>query len=164
MINYKDDKMIKKYILFFIAIMWSYTWSQSYKMTVILKDGTTASFIIQDIQKITFDGTVVVDSKDAEKLQNMVKMFMLFQNYPNPFNPITNIEYEIPKAGRVEIKIFNVTGQLIKSIKSEFQEAGVNKIIWDGKNDQGQPVSSGLYIYQVKFEDSILLKKMMLVK
>jgi len=88
----------------------------------------------------------------------------LFQNHPNPFNISTTIEYEIPKSGRVEIKLYDISGRLVKQVTHEFQEAGIHRTVWDGKNEYGQSVSSGIYLYHVEFENAVLLKKMMLVK
>ena len=156
--------MNKIFILIFITICWSNIWAQSTYLKVNLKNGTTASFPIQDIQKITFSGMTGTGSDNTKKLNTIVKTFMLFQNYPNPFNPSTNIEYELPKPGRVEINIFNVNGQLVRSYINEFQDAGIYKTIWDGKNRYGRLVSSGLYIYEVKFKNSNIYKKMMFVR
>ncbi len=155
---------MSKYVFFLLILFTSLAWSQNYYLKVLLKDGTSASIALEDIQKITFSGTVDVGQKDADNVQKIVNTFMLFQNYPNPFNPVTTIEYKLPRSGRVEIRIFNVTGQLIKSMDFKSQEPGAHKIEWNGKDNRGRVVSSGLYLYQVKFEDFILLKKMMFVK
>ena len=149
-------------ILLFCLMCIASVFAEEYYLNVKLKDGTTATFSVQEITKITFNGISKI--KDAKEFNNFVKTFLLFQNYPNPFNPTTTIEYQLPRAGETEIKIFNVKGQLIKKITNEFQQAGNCKIEWDGKDAAGQTVTSGLYIYQVKFENTVLSKKMILVR
>ena len=89
---------------------------------------------------------------------------MLFQNYPNPFNPVTMITYQLPKSGFVEIKIFDITGRLVRTLISEQQEFGSHQILWDSRNESGQTAASGLYFYQIRFENSFLSSKMLLLK
>ena len=155
--------MKKIFLSLFIIAMFSNALSQSYYLNVNLSDGNKTSFPIQDIKKITFSG-ISVDIKDSKHLQNLIKTFMLFQNYPNPFNPTTTIEYQVPKSGKVEINIFNISGQLVRKFTNEHKESGIYKTIWDGINMQGNVVTSGIYIYQVKFDRSILSKRMIFIK
>ena len=71
--------------------------------------------------------------------------FDLQQNYPNPFHPTTQIGYGLPEDGHVEIAIFNVVGQKISTLVSEIASAGFHYIMWDGRNDAGYAVPSGMY-------------------
>ena len=135
---------------------------QTYYLNVKFRDGTKTSFSIQEIKKITFSDITSIG--DSEHLQNVIETLMLFQNYPNPFNPTTTIEYCIPKAGRIDINIFNIKGQIVRELSNEYQIAGNYKIIWDGNNNQGNTVTSGVYIYQIKFEKLILCKRMIYIK
>ena len=73
--------------------------------------------------------------------------FALYQNYPNPFNPVTNIKYQLPNESHVVIKIFNQSGKLVRTLFNNNQFPGIYDIHWNGKNDKGQSVSSGLYFY-----------------
>ncbi len=139
----------------------SSVYSQTYYMNVRMKGGGTTSIPIQDIQKITFSG---VNAIRNEKLSTVIKTFTLLQNYPNPFNPTTTIEYQLPKIGNVEIKIFNVNGQLVKTLGITRQAQGMHTFVWDGKNNDEKTVASGLYLYQVTFENSMLAKKMLFIK
>ena len=93
-----------------------------------------------------------------------IRTFTLLQNYPNPANPSTTIEYRIPEAGYVEVNIYSLTGQLVKSLENSFKNAGAYKINWDSKNIFGQNSASGIYIYQVKFNESILANKLIIMK
>ena len=87
------------------------------------------------------------------------------RNYPNPFNPITTIEFTIPVESVVSIDIYNIRGQLIKSFPNEIYFSGKNTVIWDGLNNYGTNISSGIYLYQVKTDSGLSeVKKMVLLK
>lgn len=88
----------------------------------------------------------------------------LMQNYPNPFNPITTIEYQIQKADYVTIKIFDSIGRLVKNLVNEEKQSGEYSVIFNGRNDAGQTVSSGVYYYQLQVGDFVSNKKMILLK
>lgn len=75
--------------------------------------------------------------------------FKLHQNYPNPFNPETIIAYDLPGTFLVTVEIFNTVGQRIRLVSSHVQGPGQATAIWDGRNDQGQAMVSGMYFYQV---------------
>ncbi len=94
----------------------------------------------------------------------MPEGFSLKQNFPNPFNPTTTIEYEIPESGNVTLKIFNSTGEEIRTLIRQKQAPGSHSITWDGKNRNSQPVSSGVYLYMLKFGDFFQTQKMALVR
>ncbi len=152
---------MKRIALLFILCACT-VYSQTYYMNVRMKGGSTTSIPIQDIQKLTFTG--ISTAVGNERLSTVIKTFALLQNYPNPFNPSTTIEYQLPKTGNVEINIFSINGQLIKTLESIHQVAGTHSVVWDGKNNGGQTVASGLYVYQVAFENSMLAKKMLFIK
>lgn len=90
--------------------------------------------------------------------------FLSKQNYPNPFNSMTNIEYELPHRATISIKIYNILGKEIITLENGIKEAGNYKLEWSGKNDSGQDVSSGIYIYVFLADDYISTKKMVLLK
>ncbi len=95
--------------------------------------------------------------------------FVLHQNYPNPFNPETTIRYELPGSGFVTVKVFDITGRLVKVLVSGWQTSGTQDTIWDGTDFDGNLVAAGIYICQVEFigEDGRKLvqsRKMSLVK
>ena len=147
----------------FIFILYACTvYSQTYYMNVRMKGGSSTSIPVQDIQKLTFSG--VSTAVGNQRLATVIKTFALLQNYPNPFNPNTTIEYQLPKTGNVEIHIFSINGQLVKTLESTHQTIGTHSVVWDGKNNDGQTAASGLYIYQVAFENSMLAKKMLFIK
>ncbi len=88
----------------------------------------------------------------------------LISNYPNPFNPETNIKFEISKAQDVEIDIYNIKGQRVKTLKQNFANAGTHVINWKGQDNQGHSVSSGVYFYKMKNSQNQTIKKMILIK
>ena len=92
------------------------------------------------------------------EIQNVVD-YNLYQNYPNPFNPTTTIRYSIPQEGRVTLKIFDILGQEVTTLKNEFQKANKYEVQF---NSAG--LASGVYIYRLQVNDYVQSKKMMLLK
>ncbi|MCC7429568.1 T9SS type A sorting domain-containing protein, partial [bacterium] len=90
--------------------------------------------------------------------------FNLRQNYPNPFNPTTTIEFSLPTNAKVELKIFNTLGQKVQTLVSKNFEAGTHNVVWNGTDETGKQVSSGIYFYQLKTENFSETKKMVLLK
>ncbi len=90
--------------------------------------------------------------------------FIVEQNYPNPFNPSTTIKYGIPKSVYVSVKIYDILGQEVKSLVESEKGAGTYEIIWNGNDNSGSKVSSGLYIVRVAAGKQIITKKMVLMK
>ena len=100
------------------------------------------------------------------ELQSTPREFALRQNFPNPFNPDTTIKYDLAESADVTLQIYNVLGQVVRTlVGSEAQNAGRYQIRWNGMDDRGVPVSSGVYFYQIsaegKFHD---VRKLMLLK
>jgi hypothetical protein len=90
--------------------------------------------------------------------------FVLSQNYPNPFNPSTKIEFTLPKSGFVSLDIYDVLGRKVRTLVSEELSSGYKSVIWDGKNEDGEDVASGVYFFQLKVGDFSEPKKMLLLK
>ncbi|MGE5682029.1 MAG: FlgD immunoglobulin-like domain containing protein [Bacillota bacterium] len=151
---------MKRIVLLFLICAPS-VFAQQYYMN-IWSNGKVTSIPVQDIKKLTFSG--IISSAENSKAESIIKNFALFQNFPNPFNPSTRIDYQIPVQGNVEVRIFNINGSLIRTFTNLDQPAGSGSITWDGRNNDNQPVASGMYIYRVTFGNSILSKKMLLLK
>jgi hypothetical protein len=97
-------------------------------------------------------------------LQSTPTEFALLQNFPNPFNPETTINYNLASSSDVTLQIYNVVGQVVKTLVAERQNAGRYQVRWNGTDDRGMSVSSGIYFYSIragKFED---VRKLMLLK
>jgi len=90
--------------------------------------------------------------------------FALRQNYPNPFNAGTGIRYELPKPAQVSIKIYNLTGQLVRTLVNARIEAGYHSVAWDGRNENGTPLPSGIYLYKMVADQFTEVRRMTLLK
>lgn len=92
--------------------------------------------------------------------------FAIYQNYPNPFNPTTTIPFEVGLAGRqrTSLIIYNLLGQKVRILVNDYLAPGVHQVVWDGRNDRGEPVPSGLYFYRLQSGTHVLTGKMILVK
>ncbi|NOY60019.1 MAG: T9SS type A sorting domain-containing protein [Calditrichaeota bacterium] len=90
--------------------------------------------------------------------------FALLQNYPNPFNPQTSIRFQLPQPAETKLIIFNYLGQEVRTLVKAKMKAGYHEIIWDGRNDAGLRVSSGIYYYRIISGDFKATKKMVLIK
>ena len=86
------------------------------------------------------------------------------RNYPNSFNPKTTISFEIVKSGDVLVNIYNIKGQLVKSLINSSMCAGKHNVIWDGKDNNGVNCSSGVYYYRIESNGIIETRKMILMK
>jgi hypothetical protein len=99
-----------------------------------------------------------------EKDNEIPREMELEQNYPNPFNPKTTVKYAMARDTKVTIQIYNLLGQRIRTLIDSDQTAGYKSIDWDGANNDGIAVCSGVYFYQMKAEDFVSTKKMLLLK
>jgi len=103
-------------------------------------------------------GTLSIDGADIPQI------FALHQNYPNPFNPTTQIRYDLPEDANVNITVYDIMGRSIRSLVNSNQTAGYRSIRWDGKNNLGEGVSAGMYIYMIQAGKFSQTKKMVLLK
>jgi hypothetical protein len=98
-------------------------------------------------------------------IETRPEVYALNDNYPNPFNPETTIKYQLPEAGLVTLEVYNMLGQVVRTLVNEHQTAGRYSVQWDAANDNGQSLSSGMYFYHVtagqEFQGT---KKMLLLK
>ena len=88
----------------------------------------------------------------------------LYSNYPNPFNPTTTISFSLPNEEDIELVIFNIKGQKVKTLYSGIVEEGKHTMIWNGKNTNNKLVSSGIYFYKLKTNNKELTRKMLMMK
>jgi hypothetical protein len=90
--------------------------------------------------------------------------FHLFQNYPNPFNPSTTIKFELPQVTSVNLQIYDIQGRLVLSLLNTVLMQGQHDFVWDGTDDAGQSVASGIYFYRIKTGDFVQTKRMLLMR
>jgi len=95
---------------------------------------------------------------------NIPKKFTVHQNYPNPFNPVTNLSYDLPKDLFVSITIYDMLGNVVNNLVNTNQSSGYKSVQWDATNNQGQPVSAGIYLYSIEANGFRQTKKMILLK
>ncbi len=108
---------------------------------------------------------VLADDEEIEEFAPIIPdAFVLHQNYPNPFNPSTMIRFELPEAGTVRLAIYNTAGQLVRTLVNGDMSPGVHQMTWDARDDQGQQVTSGLYLYRIEANGKVAMKKMTLMK
>jgi len=132
------------------------------EMTDNMTDITISSHAVanQDGELLTLE---IQNGNIAKKDNLLPSSFGLRQNYPNPFNPTTTIELSLPHYSEYSLSIYNINGQLIKAIVGK-SNAGVVKVIWDGLNNQGEPVATGIYFYKASAGDFSETKKMLMLK
>jgi len=148
--------------------------------TLMLDD---EEFLTSDSDKLSGSGRIgfgstkyaaYFDEIDVERLQSsnvavesshqILPSFRLFNNYPNPFNPETNIKFEIPKSGVVEVSVYDIKGQKVKTIIREHKSCGIHEVAWDGKNSNGLDVPSGIYFAKLKSGEFSQFIKLNLVR
>jgi hypothetical protein len=125
-------------------------------------------------QECGFFGSTWIKVREREPnkpLQVMAKTdygiphgFELLQNHPNPFNPETEISYDLPKDSWVKLSIYNIRGQKVKALVDGFEAAGHKRVHWDGTNEEGDRVASGVYLYRLEAGDFTATKKMVLLR
>ncbi|MFH2049255.1 MAG: DUF4623 domain-containing protein [bacterium] len=129
-------------------------------------EGPNRTYVVPDTNSVVFHW---YDDKDRsalgiEDVSALPKEFALNQNYPNPFNPTTFIKYDLPKEAAVRIVIYDLMGKEVRTLVNEKQNAGYESILWNGRDNQGRMVSSGLYIYQMITDEFQKTRKMVLLK
>ncbi len=90
--------------------------------------------------------------------------FTLKQNYPNPFNPATTISFQLPKSSAVIVKVYNMLGHHVKTLVDREFEAGSFSIVWEGDDEAGTRVSSGVYLYRIEAAGFVQAKKLIVLK
>ena len=109
---------------------------------------------------------IIIDLYSTENDNSEVNPIttVLFDNYPNPFNPETTISYQLGKSSAVNLSIYNLKGQKIKTLVNEKQNADTYQIVWDGKDQSDHPVANGIYMYRLQTKNQTISHKMLLLK
>jgi PKD repeat protein len=135
---------------------WIYNEAGTYTIYLKVTDG--------DAQDVEIKEAYISTSLSGIEENILPRKSKLYQNYPNPFNPITAIHYELPEGSNVTLKIYNLLGIEIRELVNEFQSAGSKTINWDGKNNNGYSVDSGVYLYTFKSNNFSQTRKMLVIK
>ncbi|MDD4309825.1 MAG: FlgD immunoglobulin-like domain containing protein, partial [Candidatus Cloacimonetes bacterium] len=126
----------------------------------------TAQLLItsNDPNNASLEIPVVVQSGSSTEDPVTPVITALERNFPNPFNPETTIRYSVKESGMVKLSIYNLKGQLIRSLVNETKTSGNHRVIWNGVDDRGQSVASGIYFYRMDATNFSSTQKMMLMK
>jgi len=130
------------------------------KFSVVATDGT-------DTVKVTGDDRVVfVNRYDYLSIaaEGIPLEFALHENYPNPFNPTTTLRFDLPEVSDITLTIYNMLGQKVKTFNMQSIPAGYHSVTWDATNDLGQQVGAGVYLYQLRANQFVKTRKMVLLK
>jgi hypothetical protein len=106
----------------------------------------------------------VVDPTPIGHAPAMPAVYALAQNAPNPFGPNTTIEFSLPVRGEAELRVYDTSGRLVRTLVAAGLEAGVHRYVWDGRSDRGTLASSGAYFYRLRAGDRELVRRMMLMR
>ncbi len=121
------------------------------------------TFVLRADAIILFEANIVT-GVGYEVLPNIPNDYTLSQNYPNPFNPSTKIQFGLPASENVQLKIYDVLGREVRTLVNEQYNAGMYSVQWDGKNNYGKQVATGMYIYHLRAGQFSQTKKMLLMK
>ena len=120
-----------------------------------------------DTVKVTGDDRVVfVNRYDylSTESEGIPTEFALHENYPNPFNPTTTLRFDLPEVSNLTLTIYNMLGQKVRTFNYQNTSAGYHSVKWNATNDYGDPVSAGIYLYQLQAKDFVKTRKMVLLK
>ena len=120
--------------------------------------------VVSNFNRVTYLASVEVIADLTPVDEFAPSAFALGQNFPNPFNPKTTINFALPNAGEVALDVFSATGQHVRTLQSGDMAAGQHSVVWNGKDDAGHSVGSGIYFYKLQSDELSETKKMMLLK
>ena len=134
------------------------------ELYVTTANGTDA-YALDEVAGIDFVlGTTTVGVDGPGRPPVSVDPSHLFQNYPNPFSPYTQIGFDLPSAGRAEIRIYDAKGRLVRTLVDEKRPAGFNSVRWDGRDESGKAMASGVYFYTLTAPGVDENRRMVLVR
>ncbi len=141
-------------------------------LTLYLSDGLGGVITAQDYpeggeRRIITEGTVRIDNDDddpAPEPENLPAVVTLGKNYPNPFNPMTTIAFSLPRADHVRLAVFDLAGHLVRTLVDEGRAAGTHTVVWEGLNNAGYPVASGMYFYRMEAGSRSMARGMVMLK
>jgi hypothetical protein len=131
----------------------------SVSMLALRPDSTAVFVLHDDLIQVTGIETGLADHE-----KSLPGNYYLEQNYPNPFNPSTTIRYGIPAAAKVNLAIYNILGQKVITLVNSTKSAGHYSVAWNGLNDEGKMLPSGIYIYKLQSNSFSTYKKMFFIK
>ena len=134
-------------------------------LTLVVPDNRSNKFSAQvQYRFMDSSGNILSSGTENVNLDLLPEKFLVRDNYPNPFNPITTIQYELPNYSNVKVTLFDITGRTIKEINFGEMAPGRYAYVWDGTNNIGNLVSTGIYFFQINAGSNTAIKKMLLLK
>jgi len=125
--------------------------------------GTASPTVLYDDWFVD-DVSLSLPTSVGDEEREIPARFALNQNYPNPFNPATTFEFEVPVASKIRLTVYNLLGEAVRTLLDAPAEAGIHRATWDGKDDAGRSVVSGVYFYRMEAGDFVGTRKMVLLK
>jgi N-acetylneuraminic acid mutarotase len=143
----------------------------------VARDGAVGVYVSSEDRMVIFGGSSGGLLNDVWSLENLSDTatgirgggdtplaLALEPNHPNPFNPSTVIPFSVSEAGRVTLTVYDMRGRVVRTLVDRFQQPGADQVRWDGRNDAGQPVASGVYLYRLQAGATVESRKMTLLK
>lgn len=150
------------------GMIYSYNLKQNDKaiecFKTIVNNYPEQSLITLAINELYFLGVEIHIDKKIEETPVVKKSDFSISNHPNPFNPSTTIRFTLPQEGKVIVRIYDILGRQVAELLNEMEPAGSHSVVWNGKDSFGNEVSSGVYFYNIRYNDQSRTKKMMLVR
>ncbi|MCL5019305.1 MAG: T9SS type A sorting domain-containing protein [Patescibacteria group bacterium] len=122
------------------------------------------SFDTYQVHLYKLSGILTGDIEEERGNLTVPSEYFLSQNYPNPFNPATTIEYKLLKESAIDLTIYNIIGQEIRKLVNMVQNAGVHTVVWDGRDNRGSAVTSGIYLYKIDVDNFSDTRKLVLLR
>ena len=116
------------------------------------------------VQAYGSEGSVISNMLETIEINAIPEEFSLSQNYPNPFNPVTHIDYGLPFNGKVKLSVYDLLGRRVITLVDGEQEAGYRTVTWNGSDQRGETVGTGMYFYVIQAGDLRKVRKMLLLK
>ena len=138
--------------------------SQFVMVKMAVGQGANNLMSVADLKQILTASDDIITGVASDATDALPAGYAVAQNYPNPFNPTTSISYTLPARAQVEIAVFNVLGQRVRTLQEGTRPAGVHRVVWDGTDDSGRPQASGVYFYRASLGEVTVSRKMMLLK
>ena len=111
-----------------------------------------------------FLGTITITVVLGDHTFLQPSTLFLSPNYPNPFNPSTTLRFSLPQAGEAELSIYNLLGQRVATLMHGVQEAGPHTLTWNGRDEQGRELASGVYLYRLQAGAQVEARKLLLLR
>jgi len=126
-------------------------------------DKVSKTFVLfRSVMDVVYSPAIPLDAPGDHR--SLPEGVWLSANYPNPFNPSTTIEYSLPARSPVRVEVLNTLGQTVKTLVNEVKPAGTHQVVWDGRDQDGATVASGIYYYRIEADGFVNAKKMIYMK